>query len=191
MKISFGYLQSTDSQKKNSGQEEKLNTVKLSGTDLEVSEVGFGGIPIIPLPIFDTANMYLTSEEKIGTALEPVRDKVVIASKTTQRDANGAADHIDTSLKQLKTDWIDIYQCHNVSNEEALPRRELTKPLPKLAMRVKFVLSGSRLTVFRRRWKRCRPDYFKPSNFLLTLLKMTLKTNSSLLHANIMSASSV
>jgi hypothetical protein len=36
MKISFGYLQSTDSQKKNSGQEEKLNTVKLSGTDLEV-----------------------------------------------------------------------------------------------------------------------------------------------------------
>lgn len=137
MKISFGYLQSTDSQKKNSGQEEKLNTVKLSGTDLEVSEVGFGGIPIIPLPkneavsivkhcfdlgmtLFDTANMYLTSEEKIGTALEPVRDKVVIASKTTQRDANGAADHIDTSLKQLKTDWIDIYQCHNVSNEEAL-----------------------------------------------------------------------
>jgi predicted aldo/keto reductase-like oxidoreductase len=105
MKISFGYLQSTDSQKKNSGQEEKLNTVKLGGTDLEVSEVGFGGIPIIPLPkneavsivkhcfdlgmtLFDTANMYLTSEEKIGTALEPVRDKVVIASKTTQRDAN-------------------------------------------------------------------------------------------------------
>ncbi|MDH3829030.1 MAG: aldo/keto reductase, partial [Desulfobacterales bacterium] len=84
--------------------------MKLSGTDLEVSEVGFGGIPIIPLPkneavsivkhcfdlgmtLFDTANMYLTSEEKIGTALEPVRDKVVIASKTTQRDANGAADH--------------------------------------------------------------------------------------------------
>jgi predicted aldo/keto reductase-like oxidoreductase len=111
--------------------------VKLSGTDLEVSEVGFGGIPIIPLPkneavsivrycfdlgvtFFDTANMYLTSEEKIGTALEPVRDKAVIASKTTQRDANGAAAHIDTSLEQLKTDWIDIYQLHNVSNEETL-----------------------------------------------------------------------
>ena len=114
-----------------------MNTVKLGGTDLAVSEVGFGGIPIIPLPkneavsivkycfdlgirFFDTANMYLTSEEKIGTALETVRDKVVIASKTTQRDAKGAAAHIDTSLKQLKTDWIDIYQFHNVSNEEAL-----------------------------------------------------------------------
>ena len=115
----------------------KLNTVKLEGTDLKVSEVGYGGIPIIPLPkneavsivkycfdlgitFFDTANMYTTSEEKIGTALQTVRDKVVIATKTTQRDANGAAAHIDTSLKQLKTDWIDIYQFHNVSNQEAL-----------------------------------------------------------------------
>jgi predicted aldo/keto reductase-like oxidoreductase len=114
-----------------------LNTVKLAGTDLEVSEVGFGGIPIIPLPkneavsivkycfergitFFDTANMYHTSEEKIGAALGTVRDKVVIATKTTQRDAGGAAAHIDNSLKQLKTDWIDIYQVHNVSNTEAL-----------------------------------------------------------------------
>ena len=114
-----------------------MKTVKLAGTDLEVSEIGFGGIPIIPLPqneavsivkycfdlgitFFDTANMYPTSEEKIGTALKPVRDKAVIATKTTQRDADGAADHIDTSLKQLKTDWIDIYQVHNVSNPEAL-----------------------------------------------------------------------
>ena len=114
-----------------------MNTVKLSGTDLEVSQVGFGGIPIIPLPkneavsivkycfelgitFFDTANMYTTSEKKIGTALQTVRDKVVIASKTTERGAAGAADHIDSALKQLKTDWIDIYQLHNVSNKEAL-----------------------------------------------------------------------
>jgi predicted aldo/keto reductase-like oxidoreductase len=114
-----------------------LNTVKLEGTDLEVSDVGFGGIPIIPLAIneavslvkycfdlgitfFDTANMYIASEEKIGTALQTVRDKAVIATKTTQRDVNGAAAHIDTSLKQLKTDWIDIYQFHNVSNQETL-----------------------------------------------------------------------
>lgn len=114
-----------------------MNTVRLAGTDLEVSEVGFGGIPIIPLPkneaqsvvkhcfdlgitFFDTANMYLSSEEKIGTALKIVREKVVIATKTTQRDAKEAAAHIDLSLQQIKTDWIDIYQLHNVSNEEAL-----------------------------------------------------------------------
>jgi predicted aldo/keto reductase-like oxidoreductase len=114
-----------------------LKTAKLAGTDLEVSEIGFGGIPIIPLPeneavsivkycfdlgitFFDTANMYPTSEEKIGSALKTVRNKAVIATKTTERDADGAAVHIDTSLKQLKTDWIDIYQVHNVSNQEAL-----------------------------------------------------------------------
>ena len=116
-----------------------MNTVKLGGTDLEISEVGFGGIPIIPLPkneavsvvrycfdqgitFFDTANMYATSEEKIGRALKTFRDKAIIATKTAQRDATGAADHIDQSLRLLKTDWIDIYQLHNVSNEEDLEK---------------------------------------------------------------------
>ncbi|MEZ4579611.1 MAG: aldo/keto reductase [Desulfobacterales bacterium] len=114
-----------------------MKRIILAGTDLEISEIGFGGIPIIPLPkneavsvvrhcydlgitFFDTANMYQTSEEKIGAALGTVRDKVVIATKTASRDAKEAAGHIDLSLQQLKTDWIDLYQLHNVSNQEAL-----------------------------------------------------------------------
>ena len=114
-----------------------MNTIRLAGTDLEISEIGFGGIPIIALSMneavsivkycfdhgitfFDTANMYLSSEEKIGTALEAVREKVVIATKTAQRDAKEVGAHIDLSLQQLKTDWIDLYQLHNVSNQENL-----------------------------------------------------------------------
>jgi predicted aldo/keto reductase-like oxidoreductase len=114
-----------------------MKTIRLGDTGLEVSEIGFGGIPIIPLAreeavsvvrhcfglgitFFDTANMYPTSEEKLGIALKSDRNKVVIATKTTQRDTKGAADHIDLSLRQLQTDWIDIYQLHNVSNQEAL-----------------------------------------------------------------------
>ncbi len=114
-----------------------MKKMQLGATALEISEIGFGGIPIIPLPreqavsvvkhcfdrgitFFDTANMYPTSEEKIGAALKTVRDQVVIATKTTQRDAAGAADHIDLSLRQLQTDWIDVYQLHNVSNPENL-----------------------------------------------------------------------
>ena len=114
-----------------------MKSIRLGATALEISEIGFGGIPIIPLPreeavsvvkhcfdlgitFFDTANMYPTSEEKLGIALKSDRNKVVIATKTTQRDAKGAADHIDLSLRQLQTDWIDVYQLHNVSNEEAL-----------------------------------------------------------------------
>jgi hypothetical protein len=114
-----------------------MKTIRLGATGLEISEIGFGGIPIIPLPreeavsvvrhcfdlgirFFDTANMYPTSEEKLGTALKSNRNTVVIATKTAQRDAKGAADHMDLSLRQLQTDWIDLYQLHNVSNEDAL-----------------------------------------------------------------------
>ncbi|MGE5800384.1 MAG: aldo/keto reductase, partial [Syntrophaceae bacterium] len=91
-----------------------MRTVKLGGTGLTVSEIGFGGIPIIPLSIedgaavvrhcyergitfFDTANVYRDSEQKVGQALCDVRDKVVIATKTLRRDAETAAAHIRRS----------------------------------------------------------------------------------------------
>jgi hypothetical protein len=114
-----------------------MKKVRLGATALEVSEIGFGGIPIIPLPqeeavavvrhcvdigitFFDTANMYPTSEVKLGAALAPIRDAVIIATKSANRDAQGAAEHIELSLRQLKTDRIDLFQLHNVSNAEAL-----------------------------------------------------------------------
>jgi len=114
-----------------------MKKIRLGATTLEISEIGFGGIPIIPLPreeavsvvkhcfdlgitFFDTANMYPTSEEKLGIALKSIRKKVVIATKTAQRDAKSATEHLDLSLRQLQTDWIDVYQLHNVSNKEAL-----------------------------------------------------------------------
>jgi predicted aldo/keto reductase-like oxidoreductase len=72
-----------------------MKTIRLGATALEISEIGFGGIPIIPLPqeeavsvvrhcfdlgitFFDTANMYPTSEEKLGIALKSIRNKVGI-----------------------------------------------------------------------------------------------------------------
>lgn len=114
-----------------------MKKIRLGKTNLKVSEVGFGGIPIIPLPFdeavsvvrqcfelgfnfFDTANAYKDSEEKLGAALEPFRENVVIASKTDERKAAAAAHHIDLSLQRLQTDRIDIYQLHDVSNEDAL-----------------------------------------------------------------------
>ena len=114
-----------------------MDQVMLGATGLAVSQVGFGGIPIIPLAhdeavavvrhcfdrgltFFDTANMYPTSEEKIGAALKGVRDSAVIATKTAQRSAQGAAEHLELSLRRLQTDRIELYQLHNVSNREAL-----------------------------------------------------------------------
>jgi hypothetical protein len=102
-----------------------------------VSELGFGGIPIIRLGFedavevvrhcfergirfFDTANVYGDSERKIGQALESVRDKVLLATKTLARDVEGAAEHVDYSLENLKTRCIDLYQLHNLINDDAL-----------------------------------------------------------------------
>jgi predicted aldo/keto reductase-like oxidoreductase len=109
----------------------------LGKTGLMVSEIGFGGIPITRLSVedaarlvrysydqginfFDTANLYGDSEEKIGLALKGVRDRAIIATKTVLRDGKSALGQLETSLKRLKTDYLDLYQMHNISNQEAL-----------------------------------------------------------------------
>jgi hypothetical protein len=103
-------------------------------TGMNVSEVGFGCIPIIRLQaseavkvlrhaydkginFYDTANMYRDSEAKIGEALSPFRDKIFIASKTTRRDAAGLRENLENSLRMLKTDYLDLYQFHQVAND--------------------------------------------------------------------------
>jgi predicted aldo/keto reductase-like oxidoreductase len=110
---------------------------RLGKTGLMVTELGFGGIPIMQLGVddaakmvrycfdrgvtfFDTANMYMDSEGKIGQALEGVRDGVVIATKTLGRTKEAAAEHIANSLRQLRTDYIDLFQFHNLSEESDL-----------------------------------------------------------------------
>ena len=112
-----------------------MNYQILGKTGLRVSEFGFGGIPIMRLDekeairviqhafdcgitFFDTANMYNDSEEKMGKALAGIRDKVIIATKTGRRDAAGALEHLELSLRNLQTDYIDLYQFHQVSQEK-------------------------------------------------------------------------
>ena len=114
-----------------------MKKITLGKTGIEASVIGFGGIPIIPLDVemsvnivrhcyekgitfYDTANAYVDSEKKIGEALEDVRDKVFIATKTGKRDGEGAAVHLKYSLINLRTDYIDIYQFHNVSTADDL-----------------------------------------------------------------------
>lgn len=107
---------------------------QLGNTGLTVSELGFGGIPILRLEsslaerivshafekgitFFDTANAYRDSEEKMGRAFAGMRNKVVIATKTMRRDGPGALEQLELSLKRLQTDYIDLFQLHQVAQE--------------------------------------------------------------------------
>ncbi|MBF0529887.1 MAG: aldo/keto reductase [Deltaproteobacteria bacterium] len=112
-----------------------MRYLKLGNTGLEVSEVGFGCIPIIRLStteavkvlkravdqgitLFDSAHMYLDSEEKMGLAFDGIRNKLVLATKSLKRDFAGVEADINLSLKRLRTDYIDLFQIHQLSLEE-------------------------------------------------------------------------
>ena len=65
------------------------------------------------ITFYDTARDYTDSEKKIGLALSQVREKIIIATKTAAKDPRAFWEQLDTSLKTMKTEWIDIYQLHN------------------------------------------------------------------------------
>ena len=113
-----------------------MNHVVLGRTGLKVNPFGFGGIPIqrvtedeavavvhrcydLGVNYFDTARGYTVSEERIGKALKDVRDDVIFATKSGRRTAEGLEADLETSLGNLRTDRIDVYQLHNVSSPEA------------------------------------------------------------------------
>lgn len=102
----------------------------LGKTGLRISRMGFGGIPIQRIDAegtkklmhrlveeginyIDTGRAYSVSEEYLGYGLEGIRDKFIIATKSMSRTKEGMAKDIDVSLKNLRTDYIDIYQIHN------------------------------------------------------------------------------
>ena len=104
--------------------------VTLGNTGITVEKNAFGALPIQRIStqeavkllrkaydkgvtFFDTARFYTDSEEKLGEAFEGMRDKIYIATKTGATDAEGFWKDIHTSLKNLRTDYIDIYQFHN------------------------------------------------------------------------------
>ena len=84
----------------------------LGKTGLKISRMGFGGIPIQKI---DAARGYTVSEEYLGEALEGIRHKFIIATKSMARTKDAMAKDIDISLKNLRTDYIDLYQVHNAT----------------------------------------------------------------------------
>ena len=115
--------------------EQRVEYRILGKTGLEISRLGLGGIPIQKIDsdgtraligelvkagvnFIDTARGYTVSEEFLGYALEGVRERFVLATKSTSRTKEAMAKDIDTSLEKLRTDYIDLYQMHNPSAKE-------------------------------------------------------------------------
>ena len=106
--------------------------ITLGSTGITTPQNGFGALPIQRddletaaailrrayeggMTFFDTARAYSDSEEKMGYALSDVRKNIFIATKTTAQNTEDMKAHIDISLNNLKTDYIDVYQFHCVS----------------------------------------------------------------------------
>ena len=109
-----------------------MRKIRLGKTELMVTSTAMGCLPVQRcdedyavrllraayqggINYFDTANAYTDSEKKIGLALSDVRDKIIISTKSAARDKAGVLAHIENSLRMMKTDYIDLFQFHQVT----------------------------------------------------------------------------
>ena len=109
-----------------------MRNITLGMTGITTPQNAFGALPIQRVSLetavkllrraheggmtfFDTARAYSDSEIKVGAAFEGMRDKVYIASKTQAKTPDQFWKDLDTTLINLKTDYLDIYQFHCVS----------------------------------------------------------------------------
>ena len=106
-----------------------MKTITLGRTGITTPQNAFGALPIQRVSVdyavmllrkayaggmtfFDTARAYTDSEIKLGIAFEGMRDKVFIASKTHALTPEKAREELETTLSNLKTDYLDLYQLH-------------------------------------------------------------------------------
>ena len=109
-----------------------MGKMRLGKTNLKVNKNGFGALPIQRcsmdesveilkrayengIDFYDTAHFYTDSEEKIGRALSDVRENIYLASKSGAESVEEFWSDLETSLKSMKPDYLDLYQFHNIS----------------------------------------------------------------------------
>ena len=107
-----------------------MKNVRIGKTGIISDKNGFGALPIQRISVeeavklvkkaynagftfFDTARAYTDSEIKLGEAFDGIRDKVFIASKTQAQNGEDLKKDLDTTLKNLRCEYLDLYQFHN------------------------------------------------------------------------------
>ncbi len=106
-----------------------MRTITLGTTGIRTPQNAFGALPVQRverdeavrllraaydrgMTFFDTARAYTDSEEKLGLAFSGMRDRIYLATKTASTTPDGVRRDLETSLKMLRTDYIDLYQLH-------------------------------------------------------------------------------
>ncbi len=108
-------------------------------TGWEVTEIALGGIPLIRVEfdkavkiihraldkginLIDTARAYKDSEAKFGEVMKTRREEVFLCTKTVSQTREEALRDLEVSLKELKTDYVDLWQLHDVSTRQKYER---------------------------------------------------------------------
>jgi len=114
-----------------------MKKIRLGRTEMMVTRLGFGGIPIqrvseeeaiavvrrcleLGITFIDTANGYTNSENCIGKAISRQREGLILATKSFARTSEEIKSHLKLSLERLGVEYIDLYQFHNVSDDNTL-----------------------------------------------------------------------
>jgi aryl-alcohol dehydrogenase-like predicted oxidoreductase len=112
---------------------------KYGSHDVYLSTIGFGGIVVKDetqqhanelvaqavergINYFDVAPAYGDAQQRLGPALEPYRKNAFLACKTNLREADDAEEEFRRSLRDLRTDYLDLYQMHAIQNQEDVDR---------------------------------------------------------------------
>ena len=111
----------------------------LGKTGVEVTVLGLGGegilrtfgqeqaaVPLINRAIdlgityFESARAYSGSESYYGMALKERRREIFLASKSHEREEDGALKHLETTLRTMKTDYLDLWMVHDIRTTKDL-----------------------------------------------------------------------
>jgi aryl-alcohol dehydrogenase-like predicted oxidoreductase len=112
---------------------------KYGSHEVYLSTIGFGGIVVKDetqehandlvaqavergINYFDVAPAYGDAQQRLGPALEPYRKDAFLACKTNLREADDAEEEFRRSLRDLRTDYLDLYQMHAIQNQEDVDR---------------------------------------------------------------------
>ena len=161
-----------------------MKMITLGTTGITVPQNAFGALPVQRVNLdtavqilrraydggmrfFDTARAYSDSEEKLGHAFEGMRDKIFIASKTMGRTPKDFKEQLDTSLRLLKTDYLDIYQfhcvdqCYRPGDGTGMYEKNRVRSVISVSLPINSTLPRNALN----------PDYMKLYSFLLAIFQ--------------------